>query len=207
MPDIEITTLTAKHLRDIERVLAEAFAEHPLTRGLGGASGRYAGAMLGNIAALAMKDKRTIVLGAISGGSLAGVAVIVPGKWEPSRGKVTWSFARLLLKVPLRAFKRAAEWMNGMWRAMRIVEKRDDELELLFLAVRPEMQRRGVGRALVESACGIVSERGLRALRLEAVARTSVVEFYAALGFVCEADIAVDGHIIHVMRKTCARNP
>ena len=58
---------------------------------------------------------------------------------------------------------------------------------LSYLAVAPEFQRRGVGRALVEQAQQVLEGMGCPKITLQVRAsNTEVVAFYERLGFVCE---------------------
>ncbi len=68
-------------------------------------------------------------------------------------------------------------WRRG--RAVGFAALRDGELTSLF--VRPGVQRRGVGRALVEVGARVAQRDGRSSLRV--LAARSAVPFYAALGF------------------------
>jgi ribosomal protein S18 acetylase RimI-like enzyme len=60
-------------------------------------------------------------------------------------------------------------------------------LELRGLAVDPRHQQQGIGRALVEAAVALATERGARKLCLRVLATNPSAErLYAALGFVVE---------------------
>jgi ribosomal protein S18 acetylase RimI-like enzyme len=205
MADIEITEMTREQEAAIGGILGAAFAENPLTGEVAEKGGRYVGVMLGSVVVMAMSDAGTAVLGARADGVLAGIAVVVPGKWEPSRGRLAAAFWHMLWRMPLGVFKSSVRWMVRMRRALVAVGKRDDELELMFLAVRPEMRGRGLGRALVERACALAAQRGLKALRLEAVAGTPAVGLYSRLGFRCVSDFTAGGRVVHVMRRAVAQ--
>jgi len=58
-----------------------------------------------------------------------------------------------------------------------------DEAELLLLAVRPAMRRRGVGRQLLRSAIAEARGRGVVRMHLEVRAGNDAVALYRAAGF------------------------
>lgn len=58
-----------------------------------------------------------------------------------------------------------------------------DEAELLLLAVRPAMRRRGVGRALLRAAIADCCARDVALLHLEVRAGNEAVALYSAAGF------------------------
>jgi GNAT superfamily N-acetyltransferase len=67
----------------------------------------------------------------------------------------------------------------------------DSTVEVYFLAVRPALHRKGVGRALVERAVAIAAERGALYLSVKTLGPSAEYEpyartraFYRALGFV-----------------------
>lgn len=59
-----------------------------------------------------------------------------------------------------------------------------DEMHILNIAVRQEMRRRGIGRALVEEAIEFAAERGARTATLEVrESNLAAIELYAGMGF------------------------
>lgn len=63
---------------------------------------------------------------------------------------------------------------------------------LYTVAVRPDLQRRGIGRALVQHVENAVRLRGCPKLNLQVVtSNASVVAFYAKLGFAVEERISM----------------
>ena len=59
-----------------------------------------------------------------------------------------------------------------------------DEAEILNVAVRDGVRRRGVGRALVEVALGALADRGVGAVHLEVRASNEpAISLYESLGF------------------------
>ena len=62
-----------------------------------------------------------------------------------------------------------------------------DEVNLLKLAVPPDYQRHGIGRALVDGLCKRVLERGARRILLEvSVANAPALGLYRRFGFVAD---------------------
>ncbi|HEU4959491.1 MAG TPA: ribosomal protein S18-alanine N-acetyltransferase [Sphingomonas sp.] len=59
-----------------------------------------------------------------------------------------------------------------------------DEAELLLLAVRPAVRRRGVGRALLKSATAEARSRGVAHMHLEVRAGNDAIVLYRSAGFV-----------------------
>jgi N-acetylglutamate synthase-like GNAT family acetyltransferase len=57
----------------------------------------------------------------------------------------------------------------------------DTEVELLHLAIEPEVQNQGTGRQLIESVAEIVRPKGCR--RIHTIARNTSVGFFRNLGF------------------------
>lgn len=58
-----------------------------------------------------------------------------------------------------------------------------DEAELLLLATRPTLRRRGIGRALLRSVIADGESRGLKALHLEVRAGNEAIVLYRAAAF------------------------
>lgn len=59
-----------------------------------------------------------------------------------------------------------------------------DEAEVLTLAVRPEVRRRGLARALVEAAAGVAAEAGAATVWLEVASDNApALALYATCGF------------------------
>lgn len=59
----------------------------------------------------------------------------------------------------------------------------EDEIQILNVAVAPEMRRRGVGRALVEAVLREADDAGLDVSLEVAVGNDAAVRLYEALGF------------------------
>lgn len=82
--------------------------------------------------------------------------------------------------------------MPGVWLTIASVDGRPagfalaraiaGEAELLLLATRPAMQRRGVGRALLRSVVGECESRDVSALHLEVRSGNDAIGLYRAAG-------------------------
>ena len=108
------------------------------------------------------------------------------------------------MSVPWRIVKTIVEWMREMEKVSKRIGKLSDEMELLFLAVEPEMHGRGIGRALLEKCYELARQRGFRTLRLETVKGTPAVKIYEQQGFIHEGEFPVFGETLMVMRKPLA---
>ena len=74
-----------------------------------------------------------------------------------------------------------------------------DRLELEDLFVAPEWMRRGVGRALIDDAVAHAQASGID--RIEVDGNPHALEFYAAAGFVVDAEIRTElgtGYRLHL---------
>ncbi|MBC7985558.1 MAG: ribosomal protein S18-alanine N-acetyltransferase [Sphingomonadaceae bacterium] len=60
-----------------------------------------------------------------------------------------------------------------------------DEAELLLIAVRPALRRRGIGRRLLDNMVAIARERGAARLYLEMRGDNDAEALYLAAGFAC----------------------
>jgi ribosomal protein S18 acetylase RimI-like enzyme len=60
---------------------------------------------------------------------------------------------------------------------------KDDALQIMALAVRPEFRRRGVARALVDHCTKLAREQGLRQLRTYTIKETGNVPIFERMGF------------------------
>ena len=197
-----VINLGKTHLREIERVLGSAFADNPFAGEFGG-NAKYIGVVLGLLARLAMKERETTALGVTDWDSLAGLAVVVRGDWEPSPRAIVFNFLRLVFRLPWRVFRRTLSWMKKLGEAMKNVEKRADERELLFLGVVPELHGKGIGRTLLKKCYEVTAEQGFRKMRLEVVGGTPAVAVYEKQGFVHECEFPHGDRTIRVMRRQC----
>lgn len=89
-----------------------------------------------------------------------------------------------------RAFEQAAFCVTGIHRVGELVAylsvyHTTDELEILNIAVRPDLRRRGYGRALLAHALRAARKNGIVKAVLEVrPSNTAAIGLYAGLGFV-----------------------
>lgn len=197
-----VINLGKAHLREMERVLGNAFADNPFAGEFGG-NAKYIGVVLGLLARLAMKERETTALGATDGDSLAGLAIVVRGDWEPSPRAIVLNFLRLIFRLPWGVFRHTLSWMKKLGEAMKNVEKRADEKELLLLGVVPELHGKGIGRTLLKKCYEVTAEQGFQKMRLEVVGGTPAVAVYEKQGFVHECEFPYGERTIRVMRRRC----
>ena len=74
--------------------------------------------------------------------------------------------------------------LDGVPAGFAVTRAIADEAELLLLAVRPAVRRRGVGRALLKSAAAEARSRGVAQMHLEVRAGNDAIVLYRAAGFV-----------------------
>ena len=84
--------------------------------------------------------------------------------------------------------------LPGVWFTLACIERRPagfalartilEESELLLLAIRPEMRRRGIGGALLRSVSEDARDRGATMMHLEVRANNDAVELYRRAGFI-----------------------
>jgi GNAT superfamily N-acetyltransferase len=77
-----------------------------------------------------------------------------------------------------------AEMDGGIAGFAAVLLRDDDQMELDGLFVEPDLQRRGIGRALVNHCATYAAVHGASALSV--IGNPHATAFYAACGFVCE---------------------
>lgn len=114
-----------------------------------------------------------------------------PGEINAAYGWVEWPRRE---GWRLEAVSQSCRWLtartprdaDGAGELLGIARILDDgaiSASLWDVIVRPEVQRRGIGRRLVEAALDLLKDRSLVAL----VSTPAAVDFFAALGFVPES--------------------
>ena len=196
----EIATIGLERTDEIEQVLGRAFADNPASAPLRN-NPSYVSVFLGTLARTALKDKTTAAFGAMLDGRLAGLAVTISGKWRPRTISILPGILRMLFRLPPRVFFNALSWLNTAQKITKKIEKYEDELELLLLAVEPELHGAGAGQALMARCCDEVRARGFKKMRLETIVGTPAVGFYEKLGLVAEGEFDIGDEKLVVMRK------
>ena len=127
---------------------------------------------------------RTLVLGAFA---------YMQGRIDPPSSALRMTLSSLAADAMIGALLLAES--DGALAGCVFVRPRRDALYIAKLAVRPDLQGRGIGRALIATAADEARARGLAALELQT--RIELVENHAAfarLGFVKIAETAHPGY-------------
>lgn len=126
----------------------------------------------------------------------------------------------LVLRAPLGLAFSAAElageaeqihlalWLDGRLAGTLVMLRPDagDEAKLRQMAVRPGLQRGGLGRRLVRHGEAVLEALGACSVRLSA--RDSAVGFYERLGYVAEGESFVEVTLPHrTMRRPLGLGP
>ena len=123
-----------------------------------------------------------ILLGPGSDADLRDVMQVMDGSFDPRFGEA-WTFSQCAGLLPLPGvwltLARAEEKVVGFALARLVA----DEAELLLLAVRPEGQRRGIGRILLEHFEDQARARGAVCLHLEVREGNHALSLYEQAGF------------------------
>ena len=196
----EISAIGVERSDEIEKILGPAFADNPMSAPLRH-NPAYVGTFMGVLARAALKDKSVAAFGAKMDGRLAGLAVTVSGVWKPRLLAMMPGMLRMMFRLPPRVFLNAISWIKTMQKVTKNIQKYEDELELLLLAVKPELHGSGAGRALMAKCFEEIRARGLAKMRLETVGGTSAVGFYEKLGLTTEGEFDVGDEKLLVMRK------
>jgi [ribosomal protein S18]-alanine N-acetyltransferase len=115
-------------------------------------------------------------------GDIGAVMDVMAGAFDPAFGEA-WNAGQVLgiLSLPdvWLSFAEDGERTIGFALSRLLM----DEAELLLLAVEPDMQRRGVGRALIERAIGVAEAKGAHRLLLEVRDDNAALGLYRCAGF------------------------
>lgn len=139
----------------------------------------------------------------LAGGFHAAALALIHAAAFPVNAR--WSADAMALQVALPGAFGLLDERGGMLLA-RVAA---DEAEILTLAVRPELRRTGVGRALLAAAGAYAAERGAVAMFLEvaehnhAARALYAMSEYAAIGR--RDRYYTDGSAAITMRRTLAR--
>ena len=122
--------------------------------------------------------------------SLIAMEAIMGGAFDPRFGEA-WTKAQCLGVLTLPGYALRGAWIGGgdsnrggaVLAGFSIVRWVADESELLLLAVAPQHQRRGVGRALMDDWLALAATKGAARLFLEMRYNNSARFLYEAFGF------------------------
>lgn len=113
---------------------------------------------------------------------IATLNAIMTDAFDPRFGEA-WTPSQCMGMIALPGV-----WFSIAWSATRpagfaLARVVADEAELLLLAIRPTMRRRGIGTALLRSIVTDAKERGAGTLHLEVRANNEAVRLYHNEGF------------------------
>jgi ribosomal protein S18 acetylase RimI-like enzyme len=140
--------------------------------------------------------RKGVMLGAFDGEMLAGVAAMLPpGRCQPSATEKITLVPRMIRALGLGGFGRLGRWL-GEWSRHDL---REAHWHLGPVAVDPNLQGRGIGRALMDASCGRIDRVGA-ASYLE-TDKPQNVEFYKKYGFETVEEASILGTPNWFMRR------
>lgn len=113
---------------------------------------------------------------------LATVNAIMAEAFDPRFGEA-WTPSQCLGMVALPGVWLVIAWSGAQPAGFALARTILDEAELLLLAIRPAMRRRGIGTALLRSVIGDARERGATTMHLEVRANNDAVRLYRSEDF------------------------
>ncbi len=113
---------------------------------------------------------------------LATVNAIMTDAFDPRYGEA-WTNSQCLGMIALPGVWFSIAWTDNKPAGFALARTVLDEGELLLLAIRPAMRRRGIGTALLRSIVADSRERGASTLHLEVRANNDAIRLYHAEGF------------------------
>ena len=113
---------------------------------------------------------------------LATVNAIMAEAFDPEFGEA-WTPSQCLGMIALPGVWLSIAWSGAQPAGFALARAIAGESELLLLAIRPTMRRRGIGTALLRSVIADSRERGASMLHLEVRANNEAVRLYRAQGF------------------------
>ncbi|MBX3595904.1 GNAT family N-acetyltransferase [Sphingomonas sp.] len=113
---------------------------------------------------------------------LAHVNAIMAEAFDPRFGEA-WTPSQVLGMVALPGVWVSIAWAGGQPAGFALARAVADESELLLLAIRPTMRRRGIGTVLLRSIIEDARDRAVERLHLEVRANNPAIHLYRAMGF------------------------
>jgi len=194
---LEIAPLREDELRAGAALLGRAFRENAMNRVVvpGSARRRERSNAAGMRAVLPLARLHGTVLAARREARLAGVLIALPAG-VATLGRP--SFLSLLRLLAVQGPGVAGRW-SAVAEALQLHRPLAPHAYLATLGVEPELQRSGVGRALVTDWLGSVDARKERAY-LETDS-TANVNWYEQFGFAIRAELTVLGVAAYLMER------
>lgn len=176
---LEISRLEPAETKRVAVVLAEAFLDDPVWRGIGPRSRRHRAianrASFWAIATAARRNGARIRVARREGRIIGAAIAFEPGTWPLPEAASLWELAWVLCAGPLPVWRGL-----GDDREMRRHQRDDPHVYLWFLGVDPPHQGTGAGRALTAELGSFADSLELPT-RLE-TATESNLAFYGSLG-------------------------
>jgi ribosomal protein S18 acetylase RimI-like enzyme len=195
---LEIAPLRERELRAGAALLGRAFRENAMNRVVvpGSAQRRERSNAAGMRAVLPLARLHGTVLAARTGARVAGVLIALPAGIA-TVGRPSWLSLLRLLAVQGPGV--AGRW-SAVAEALQLHRPLAPHAYLATLGVEPELQRAGVGRALLREWLDSVDAQRQRAY-LETDS-TANVTWYERFGFAVRAELEVLGVTVHLMERS-----
>ena len=113
---------------------------------------------------------------------IATLNAIMADAFDPRFGEA-WTPSQCLGMIALPGVWFSIAWSGTRPAGFALARAVADEAELLLIAIRPAMRRRGIGTALLRSIVADSRERGAQNLHLEVRANNEAVRLYRNEGF------------------------
>ncbi|MCP3732556.1 ribosomal protein S18-alanine N-acetyltransferase [Sphingomonas sp. MG17] len=113
---------------------------------------------------------------------LGTVNAIIGEAFDPRFGEA-WTPSQCLGMMALPGVWFSIAWCGAKPAGFALARTVANEAELLLLAIRPALRRRGVGTALLRSIMTDARERGATTLHLEVRANNEAIRLYRSEGF------------------------
>ncbi|MFL9839924.1 ribosomal protein S18-alanine N-acetyltransferase [Sphingomonas sp. ST-64] len=113
---------------------------------------------------------------------LPHVNAIMAEAFDPRFGEA-WTPSQCLGMLALPGVWFAIAWVDDQPAGFALARAVLDEGELLLLAIRPKMRRRGIGTALLRTIVAQAQDRGATLLHLEVRSNNDAVRLYRSEGF------------------------
>ncbi|QDX27393.1 ribosomal-protein-alanine N-acetyltransferase [Sphingomonas suaedae] len=117
-----------------------------------------------------------------SAADLPHVNAIMAEAFDPRFGEA-WTPSQCLGMLALPGVWFVIAWIDNQPAGFALARTVLDEGELLLLAIRPTMRRRGIGTALLRTIVTQACDRGARFLHLEVRSNNDAVRLYRSEGF------------------------
>ena len=116
-------------------------------------------------------------------GDLASVNAIMAEAFDPRYGEA-WTPSQCLGMLALSGVWFVVAWVGNQPAGFAMARTVLDEGELLLLAIRPSMRRRGIGTALLRAVLAEAGDRRATFVHLEVRSNNEAIRLYRAEGFV-----------------------